>query len=129
MLAGPIKAWWDCWDSPDHKHYVKWREFLSQSLVEEGHLVYRPHEAWKGNWSESAQAVNDSAIYNVDVVINLTPPGVPSAGTDLEMHLCEYLNKPVIYAAPPPRSTSSIWTLSIKAREVAAGVSKIRGEV
>lgn len=108
MLAGPIKAWWDEWGSPRHQQYVAWRELLSGALVDAGHLVYRPHEAWKGEWElnqgdASAQRVNDEAIRVCDVIIDLTPPGVPSEGTLEELRLCDDLCKTVIQA-PPPKS-------------------------
>lgn len=106
MLAGPIKAWWDEWDSDRHKVYLEWRELLSTSLVEAGHLVYRPWEAWKGQWDDNdgdrvAQAVNDVAVRTAEVVLNLTPPGVPSHGTDVEVILCESIGKTIIDCPPP----------------------------
>lgn len=101
MLAGPIKAWWDEWESPQHKHYVAWRDALSQALVDAGHLVYRPHEAFKGQWHESAQAVNDVALRTSDVIANLTPEGVPSLGTDDEIDYARRYNRRVV-ATPPP---------------------------
>lgn len=109
MLAGPIKAWWEEWDSPRHQQYVAWRQLLSDSLVQSGHLVYRPHEAWKGEWEGnqgevSAQRVNDEAIRVCDVIVNLTPEGVASDGTDVEMALCNGLKKIVLRYPPPDAS-------------------------
>jgi hypothetical protein len=84
---------------------------VSEALVDHGHLVYRPHEAFKGAWDEdvvlkdryrSPQAVNDAAIRISDVVINLTPdwPGVVSQGTDDEMAYCRSIGKRVVWAPP-----------------------------
>lgn len=107
MLAGPIKHWWDVWDSPEHKLYVAWRDAVSVALVAKGHLVYRPHEAFKGEWyanggEEFAQRVNDLAIELADVVLDLTPLNTPSEGTDAEREFARrrgvlWLNEP-----PPP---------------------------
>lgn len=100
ILVGPIKAWWDEWGSERHNAYTAWRELVSVSLVDAGVLVYRPHEAWKGNWDEAAQAVNDAAIAVCDLVVNLTPEGVPSKGTDDELLLCQSSEKVVVDAPP-----------------------------
>lgn len=65
----------------------------------------RPHEAWKGEWEGNdgelfAQAVNDAAILASQVLVNLTPPGVPSLGTDGEMDLCKVHEKVVLHEPP-----------------------------
>lgn len=106
MLVGPIKAWWDEFGSPRHEEFANWRKLLSDALVEHGHLVYRPHEAWKGEWEKNggehaAQLVNDAAILAADVIINMTPPGVPSKGTDDEAAYAARYGK-VMVPAPPP---------------------------
>ena len=77
MLAGPIKIWWapGQWDSPAHREFVRWRDAVRVACVKAGFLVYSPHRAWQGAWSESAQRVNDMAIEMADVVLDLTPPG------------------------------------------------------
>ncbi|HEX5447972.1 MAG TPA: hypothetical protein VFW90_02110 [Candidatus Saccharimonadales bacterium] len=86
MEAGPIKHWWDeNWDTPEHWIYDNWREAVSSGLVDANFLVYRPHHAMKGVWDDRAQAINDTALRISDVVLNLTPPGVPSLGTDGEV--------------------------------------------
>jgi hypothetical protein len=101
MLAGPIKNWWGKnWNTPQHEAYANWRRRLSERLVDAGYLVYRPHEAFKGMWDERAQSVNDMALSIADVVVNLTPPGVVSEGTDGEVLFAR--NRGVmIHAAPP----------------------------
>ncbi len=44
MLAGPIKHWWnENWKTPAHLRYEEWRNRLSDALIAEGYLVYRPH--------------------------------------------------------------------------------------
>jgi len=86
VIIGPIKHWWDeNWDTQEHWLYEADRNLLSKVLVNRGYLVYRPHEAFKGPWVEAAQAVNDVAIRRADLVINITPYGIPSEGTDEEM--------------------------------------------
>lgn len=99
-LLGPIKHWWDVWGSPQHLRYMTHRDRLRDQFVEAGHLVYCPHDAWKGDWIEAAQVVNDAAIHIADVVVDMRPPGVPSYGLDDELVLCLRLNKRV-YGVPP----------------------------
>ncbi len=102
MLAGPIKYWWDeNWGTPLHELYVAWRQYVSDLLVEAGYLIYRPHEAFKGRWTEQAQSVNDAALRLADVAVILTPPGVPSLGTDSETHYASQCGA-VLLPAPPP---------------------------
>jgi hypothetical protein len=101
MLAGPIKHWWDeNWDTPEHWHYVAWRDQVGEALVKSGYLVYRPHEAFKGAWDERAQSVNDMVLRISDVILNLTPPGVPSLGTDGEVKYAANYGKLIIPAPP-----------------------------
>jgi hypothetical protein len=86
MLVGPIDFWWnENWDTPQHRTYKGWRNKVNRRLVEAGHLVYRPHEAFKGAWNERAQAVNDAAISIADCLVNLTPPGVPAYGPRMRL--------------------------------------------
>lgn len=99
-LLGPIKHWWDVWGSPEHLQYMAHRTRLQDQLVAAGHLVYSPHDAWRGQWDEIAQVVNDSAITICDVIINMRMPGIPSDGLDAELVLCRRLNKRV-YCVPP----------------------------
>lgn len=107
FIAGPVEHWWaENWHTPEHYAYIEWRNKVSAMLVESGHLVFRPHEAIKGAWDESMQAVNDHALYLVDVVIVLTPPGVPAYGTAAETALARGWGKQVRKA--PPGDTSDI---------------------
>lgn len=101
MEAGPIKHWWDAnWDTPEHWAYDAWREAVSAGLVDASFLVYRPHHAFKGTWTERAQAVNDAALRVSDAVVNLTPDGVPSLGTDGEVLYAANFGG-IIVPAPP----------------------------
>jgi hypothetical protein len=104
ILAGPIKYWWnENWDLPLHWHYDAWREAVNAGLVADGHyLVYRPHHAWKGSWTEEAQAVNDAALAICDVFIDMTPPGIPSEGTVSEGKQVSSRRGAFIVEAPPP---------------------------
>ena len=102
MLAGPIKYWWDeNWGTPQHNNYVAWRDHVNDGLVKDGYLVYRPHEAFKGRWDERAQSVNDTALLAADVICNLTPPGIPSLGTDGEILYATNNGNALIVNAPP----------------------------
>lgn len=107
FLAGPIDYWWnENWETPAHIEYLDWRKQINQWLVEAGHCVYRPHEAIKGAWDESFQAVNDTAIRLSDVFIYLTPRNVPAYGTAAERDFASTIGKPVLWA--PPGDTSQI---------------------
>lgn len=114
ILAGPIKYWWDDnWDTPEHWHYDAWREALSAGLVADGSfLVYRPHHAYKGTWTERGQSVNDAALKAADVVIDMTPPGIPSEGTVSEIKQASSSGA-VIVQAPPP-ATQQEFNAAIK---------------
>ena len=102
FLAGPIGHWWyDNWDSPAHWHYAKWRDAVSKGLVVDEHLVYRPHEGFKGAWDPKAQTVNDAAIKVCDVFLDLRPSGVPSPGTDDERDMAVEHGKLIIDFPPP----------------------------
>jgi hypothetical protein len=97
MLAGPIKIWWTPgqWDSPAHQEYVQWRDAVRVACVKAGFLVYSPHRAWQGAWSESAQRVNDMAIEMADVVLDLTPPDTEADGTLAEVAYADKVGTPV----------------------------------
>src|SRR5437764_8472859 len=94
MLCGPIEHWWDDnWGTEAHNDYVDWRQQVSDALVAAGHLVYRPHEAFKGQWDDNdgdkfSQPVNDAALRGSHLVLFLTPDDVPSEGCDGELQLC-----------------------------------------
>jgi hypothetical protein len=86
VVVGPIDHWWnENWGTFEHEVYATWRDGVCKQLVEAGHLVYRPHEAFKGAWDERGQAVNDVAIDSADVMVNLRPDGVPAYGTQAEV--------------------------------------------
>jgi nucleoside 2-deoxyribosyltransferase len=97
MLAGPIKIWWTPgqWDSPAHREFVQWRDAVRVACVKAGFLVYSPHRAWQGAWSESAQRVNDMAIEMADVVLDLTPPDTEADGTLAEVAYADKVGTPV----------------------------------
>jgi nucleoside 2-deoxyribosyltransferase len=107
MLAGPIKVWWapGQWDSPPHREFVQWRDAVRVACVKAGFLVYSPHRAWQGAWSESAQRVNDMAIEMADVVIDLTPPGVEADGTLAEVAYADKVGTPVMPLPPGDATT------------------------
>lgn len=101
FLAGPIDYWWnENWETPAHIAYMEWRTYIHKRLVEAGHVVYSPHNAIKGAWDEAMQAINDTAIHVCDVLIYLTPYGIPAHGTDDEVVVARLLGKQV-YHAPP----------------------------
>ena len=102
MLAGPIKVWWndDMWDTDEHRVYIQWRDAVRVACVKAGHLVYSPHRAWQGAWSEHAQRVNDMAIEAADVLVDLTPSGVAADGTQAEIAHAERVGTPVISGPP-----------------------------
>ena len=88
FLAGPIKYWWQPgnWDSLLHQDYVRWRDAVRVALVKAGCAVYSPHRAIQGRWNENLQRINDAAIINANVIVVLTPPGVPAEGTDRDAY-------------------------------------------
>jgi hypothetical protein len=102
MIAGPIKIWWaeGMWDSGPHQQYVQWRDAVRVACVQAGFLVYSPHRAWQGAWSESAQRVNDMAIEAADVLLDLTPPGIVADGTVAEVNHALHVGTPVRPAPP-----------------------------
>lgn len=102
MLAGPIEVWWrpGMWDTDTHRRYVEWRDAVRVACVRAGHLVYSPHRAWQGAWSEKAQRVNDMTIEMADVVIDLTPPGIPADGTRAEVSRADAVGTPVVPGPP-----------------------------
>ena len=102
MLAGPIKVWWQpgMWDTDAHRLYVEWRDAVRVACVKAGYLVYSPHRAWQGAWSERAQRVNDMAIEMADVLIDLTPPGTAADGTLAEIAYAVSVGTRVVPAPP-----------------------------
>jgi hypothetical protein len=102
MLAGPIKIWWadGMWDTDSHHTYTQWRDAVRVACVKAGFLVYSPHRAWQGAWTESAQRVNDMAIEACDVVVDLTPAGIVADGTIAEIARAQLVATRVV-ASPP----------------------------
>lgn len=99
-IIGPIRTWWGRMDSDEYKAYSQWRSAVQVALIDAGHLVYSPHQAWQGAWHEHAQYVNDVAIIKSDVIIILTPPDVEAVGTAAEIAVAEAHQKLVIKAPP-----------------------------
>jgi hypothetical protein len=99
-LVGPIKVWWSEWDSPRHKVYTEWRDAVRVALVKAGCAVYSPHRAIQGSWNEKLQHINDIAIKVSDLVVVLTPPGVPADGTADEMRVATE-HGVTMYMCPP----------------------------
>lgn len=88
------------WDSPLHKEYVAWRDEVRAVLIDHGYLTYAPHEAFKGTWTERAQAINDAGIQMADLMLVLSPPHIPTFGTDDEVLIAERYGTPVLPAPP-----------------------------
>jgi hypothetical protein len=110
FLAGPVDFWWnENWNTPAHIEYKAWRDELNKRFVEAGHLVYRPHESFKGAWNERAQEINDTAIRVCDVFVYMTPPNVPAYGTAAERERAEILGKRVFWAPPGRSETIDPW--------------------
>jgi hypothetical protein len=111
-LIGPIDWWWNNnWLSPAHLEYKAWRDDVCKQLVEAGHLVYRPHEAFKGAWDDRMQEVNRLALKNSDIVINLRPAGIPAYGTEEELAYVKELikyNYAIQILEAPPRDYTQI---------------------
>lgn len=121
-LVGPIKVWWSEWDSPRHQEYTQWRDAVRVALVHAGCAVYSPHRAIQGSWNEKLQYINDRAIEVSDIVIVLTPPGVPADGTAGEIEVARK-NKVYIIECPPdgPDTIEKLLgTIKIFAEEKAA---------
>jgi hypothetical protein len=104
FLGGPIKHWWDeNWMTPPHLRYDEWRSKVEEACIAAGFLVYKPYTAWKGTWNEQAQLINNTVIQVVDVFLDLTPPGVPSAGTEEERAYAEHVGTEILDCPPPAR--------------------------
>lgn len=116
MPIGPVAYWWDTdtyqnWNTPEHWHYVAYREALNDALIEAGYLVYRHWEAFKGTWNNKMQDVNNIILARADHVINICPDYAWSEGTDEEMEECERLGRPVIFAPPPQTKEEFPWAI------------------
>jgi hypothetical protein len=103
MVAGPIGWWWDeNWMTPEHIRYDQWRSRIVEELVAAGHLAYLPFQAFKGTWTNRAQVVNNAIVTACDVVLDLTPYGVHSEGTETEVALAKRYGKYVLLCPPAP---------------------------
>lgn len=102
FLAGPIEYWWqdDNFDTPLAVAYRRYRELLAQAFVDEGFLVFLPHQAFKGSWNEKMQEVNNCALIRSDVVIDMSPRGIPGLGTAHEMQIARDHGIPIVCAFP-----------------------------
>lgn len=109
FLAGPIEWWWDCPQEPNRflsspaRIYRHHRDQLRDFFVERGFLVYMPHQAFKGDWNEKMQPVNDYVLGLCDIIVDMTPtdiPGIVANGTKHEVELAHKLNKLVLTIPP-----------------------------
>lgn len=133
FLAGAIKYWWlykchECgtlyiepkachdqftyplFNSREHKEYVWWRNEARSALIKAEYLTYAPHEAFKGTWVEEAQPVNDAGIKASKAMLDLSPSGIPTEGTDKEKELALELGVPV-FNAPPTLGIERLLTM------------------
>jgi hypothetical protein len=111
--AGDQKTYVEFWDSPEHREYVAWRNFVRSELITAGWLTYAPHEAFKGTWINSAQAVNDAAIAAANRMLVLSPVGTITDGTDEEVRYAHKVGTRVIYL-PPGSQDSFQWQLAMR---------------
>lgn len=88
------------WDSPEHRQYVAWRSYVRTRLIKAGYLTYAPHEAFKGTWSDRAQAVNNAGIAAADVMLVLSPPNIATLGTDVEVEYARRVGTTIRHAPP-----------------------------
>lgn len=132
MIIGPVAYWWDTdtyqhWNTPEHWHYVAWREQLCDALIESGYLTYRHWEAFKGTWNNKMQGVNNYILGLADYIINICPSSAWSEGTQEEMQECYRLNKKVIYGAPPQTKEEFSWAIKDILEELAKDTSTAVG--
>lgn len=78
----------------------------------------------KGTWTERAQAINDGALRASDVILNLTPPGIPSQGTDGETLYAANFGGIIVPAPPVPNHERGVADLvkQLKALNIASPV-------
>lgn len=109
FLAGPIEWWWDTPEEPhrfyssDAIQYRRHRDAVRDFFVDRHFLVYCPHTAFKGDWNEKMQPVNDFVLSKSDIFVNMKPldiPGLVCNGTDHEEDLAWKLGK-IIIPIPP----------------------------
>jgi len=100
FLSGPIKHWWTCWGSPEHEAYLRHRGQVRSWLIEAGYLTYAPWDGIKGSWDLRAQAINEAAITIADLILELTPPGIPAEGTAEEARFAEAAGVSLVHVVP-----------------------------
>lgn len=126
MLAGPIEYWWDTPEDPDRFESAEaiefraHRETVSEFLVHNGYLCYRPWNAFKGPWNEDAQSINDWVVDIAHVIVNLNP-GVPASGTDREVGRARRQGKPVVECPPGTDLHEFLHLLNTVVRDYLAG--------
>lgn len=93
-LAGPI-------DNGD-RYIEEIKIEVTDKLVAAGATVFNPQGAWASNAAGFArdgyrvQELNTEALANVDLVIALVPPSIPTVGTPIEVYTALYdFNVPV----------------------------------
>ena len=119
FLCGPIEYWWDTPEDPrrfnsyEAIRYREHRDAVRDFLVARHFLVYSPHAAFKGDWNEKMQPVNDYVLGLCDIVVNLKPKhidGMVANGTDHEWELARKLGK--VRIELPPVKTDFTQTFS-----------------
>ena len=109
FLCGPIEWWWNTEDDPNRfqsyeaMRYREHRDAVRDFFVQRHFLVYSPHSAFKGDWNEKMQPVNDYVLGLCDIVVNLKPKhidGIVAKGTDHEWELARKLGKVRIELPP-----------------------------
>ena len=134
-IAGPIEYWWadDNFDSNLGKAFRWYREEFSKALVEHGHLTYRAWSAFKGDWNERMQVLNDVAVENADILINITPSAVPTGlGTQHEIDYARDHGVPVVhFTFQPPIETedgyNGFWWRKLATETTATYVETVTG--
>jgi hypothetical protein len=125
FIMGAVAYWWDTdeyqhWNTPEHWHYVAWRERVNDALVEAGYLVYRHWEAFKGTWNNRMQRYNSLILSDSDFLINIKPDFAWSDGTDEEIRLAAENGQYVIMAPPPATEAEFSWAIKNLLEELAA---------
>jgi hypothetical protein len=132
FLCGPIEWWWDTEDEPDRfnswesREYRRHRDSVRDFFVARHYLVYSPHAAFKGDWNEKMQPVNDYVLSLCDIVVNLSPPDVPGEGTAHEWELAHKLDK--IMVEIPPGTSMVIIEMMLETERLTHGYASYQGQ-